>query len=96
MTSDVSPGPIHALNSNYTRRGKDGTPHYSLFSRPADLRIFKPPGPGTYSPEHAGPQSHYHAPVYSFGSRSRYRVTDDNPGSNLLYDDLEIYVIHYE
>ena len=64
-----------------SRYGMDGTPHYSLYSRPQDPTAFKTPGPGAYFPESAGPSSCPQAPKFSFGSRTRYRSTDNNPGT---------------
>jgi hypothetical protein len=77
---DCSPGPAHFPQHKVYRDGRDGTPHYSLYSRRKDLASFKTPGPGAHSPEHAGQMSYYRVPAYSFGSRTRLRRTDDSPG----------------
>jgi len=82
LTEDASPGPVHYPDVKYTRSGKDGTPHYSLYARPNELKMFQVPGPGAYSPEHAGPQAQMSAPRYSFGSRTRLRASDKNPAPN--------------
>jgi len=82
FVDDCSPGPCHAINHKTYRDGLDGTPHYSLYSRPNDPRRFNVPGPGTYSPEHAGPGAKYRAPIYSFGTRHRNRGTDNTPAPN--------------
>merc|ERR1711976_769252 len=58
LVDDASPGPCHLPQAKIYRHGADGTPHYSLYSRPKELTQFKVPGPGAYSPERAGPQSH--------------------------------------
>lgn len=79
---DSSPGPVYYPNVFVTRTGMDGTPHYSLYSRPKDPTAFKTPGPGAYSPEAAGPSHCPQAPKFSFGSRTRYRSTDNNPAAN--------------
>jgi hypothetical protein len=44
--------------------------------------MFKTPGPGAYSPEHAGATSKYMAPIYSFGTRHKHRRTDNTPAAN--------------
>ena len=79
---DCSPGPCHHLDSKYYRDGKDGTPQYSLYSRPKDCTQFRTPGPGAYSPESSGPMSKYEAPKYSFGTRGKYRRLDNTPAAN--------------
>lgn len=79
---DCSPGPCYQLNSKIYRDGADGTPHYSLYGRPDAIANFKPPGPGAYSPEKAGPSSFKHHPQYSFGTRHRHRKTDNTPAAN--------------
>lgn len=37
LKKDVSPGPVHFIDSSITYRGKDGTPQYSLHSRHKDF-----------------------------------------------------------
>lgn len=81
-SDDCSPGPCYALNSKVTKHGNDGTPHYSLYSRNKDLTQHKNPGPGTYSPEHAGQTTYYRSPTYCFGTRHRHRKNDNNPAPN--------------
>lgn len=44
--SDCSPGPRYLIPSNVTRAGRDGTPAFSLYSRPKELALFQIPGPG--------------------------------------------------
>ena len=71
--NDIGPGPAHGLDPSITRTGKDGTPHYSLYSRRKELEPFKTPGPGAYAPEqHSNPYS-ARAPTYTMGVRTRYR-----------------------
>ena len=77
-----SPGPVYFVEPQYTRHGKDGTPHYSMLARPHDPDSFKTPGPGTYYNERCHPQGEKHAPKYSLSSRSRYRRFDSNPAPN--------------
>ncbi|KAJ8315436.1 hypothetical protein KUTeg_007586 [Tegillarca granosa] len=81
-SDDCSPGPCYALNPKVTKYGADGTPHYSLYSRNKDLASQKNPGPGTYSPEHAGQTTYYRAPTFAFGTRHRSRRNDNNPAPN--------------
>ena len=81
-SSKFSPGPIYFVDSQFTRHGKDGTPHYSMLARPHDLDAFKTPGPGTYYNEKCHPQGEKNAPMYSMTSRTRYRQFDSNPAPN--------------
>jgi len=80
---DCSPGPCYLPQSKYYRDGMDGTPHYSLYSRNADLTAFKTPGPGSYNNEVNGGQTCYSAPRFSFGGRQRSRRTDNVPAPNV-------------
>ncbi len=82
---DCSPGPCYHPNSKIFRDGQDGTPHYSLYAKNRELTMFKTPGPGAYSPEKSGPQSHFHHPAYPFGTRHRHRKTDNTPGEGTLF-----------
>lgn len=77
---ECGPGPAYFPNPRLSKMGIDGTPHYSLYSRHRSMTQFMTPGPGAYSPEQGGPQSHYRAPSYHFGIRHRNRRTDDTPG----------------
>jgi len=79
---DCSPGPCYYPNVKVYRDGQDGTPHYSLYGRQKETNPFKTPGPGAYTPEHAGPTSKPMPPKYSFGTRHRHRRTDNTPASN--------------
>ncbi|ESO99031.1 hypothetical protein LOTGIDRAFT_142353 [Lottia gigantea] len=82
FVDDCSPGPCYLPDSKISRSGKDGTPHYSLYSRNQGASTFKTPGAGAYRPENSGPSSKYHHPAYSFGSRPRYRKNDNTPAAN--------------
>lgn len=81
---DCSPGPQYNPNPKYTKKGPDGTPHYSLYSRQKDLVRHGNPGPGAYSPEAAGQTAHYKAPTFIFGIRHRHKRTDNTPGIFLV------------
>ena len=37
LKKDFSPGPAHFIDPTITYRGRDGTPHYSLYSRHKDF-----------------------------------------------------------
>lgn len=82
MKDECSPGPAYQLDGKIYRDGRDGTPHYSLYSRRADGKMFKTPGPGAYQPESAGQTAHFRHPAYSFGSRTAQRRSDKTPGPN--------------
>lgn len=84
-TDNCSPGPCYYPDSKVYRDGRDGTPHYSLYGRQRDVKSFRAPGPGAYTPEKAGPSSKPMPPAYSFGIRHRHRRTDDSPGECRRY-----------
>ena len=88
---DASPGPVHYPDVKITRAGKDGTPHYSLYSRPQDVTVFNVPGPGAYSPEKVGPSAHFQAAKFSFGNRTKLRNSDKNPGE-IIWQNLSLYI----
>jgi len=79
---DCSPGPCYYPSAKVYRDGTDGTPHYSLYGRPREAGAYKTPGPGAYSPEHAGPSAQPRHPSYSFGDRHRHRKTENTPAAN--------------
>ncbi|KAK7108569.1 ciliary microtubule associated protein 1A-like [Littorina saxatilis] len=79
---DCSPGPCYFPDTKIFRDGKDGTPHYSLYSRAADPNLFSAPGPGAYSPEATGAGGKRMPPAYSFGTRHKARRTDQTPAPN--------------
>ncbi|XP_022610401.1 outer dense fiber protein 3-like [Seriola dumerili] len=77
---DCSPGPRYLVPSNITRDGRDGTPAFSLHSRPKEPRLFQAPGPGRYSPERSGRSIFRSAPAYSLSGRSKDMSTHKTPG----------------
>ncbi|XP_046578875.1 outer dense fiber protein 3-like isoform X2 [Haliotis rubra] len=80
---DCGPGPAYLPEAKLYRDGRDGAPHYSLYSRPRDLSTHKTPGPGAYRPENAGLTSAcLGAPKYSFGNRHLNRKSDSTPAPN--------------
>ncbi|XP_078663482.1 ciliary microtubule associated protein 1A-like isoform X1 [Branchiostoma floridae x Branchiostoma belcheri] len=81
-SNDCSPGPGYLVPSNILRQGKDGTPHYSLYSRPKDITMFSTPGPGAYAPEKSGRSASRTAPAYSLSSRTRGFKFDNTPAPN--------------
>lgn len=70
---DFGPGPSHLLEPSITKRGKDGTPHYSLYGRHKELTPFNTPGPSAYAPEQYNNPSSVKPPAYSMGVRTQYR-----------------------
>ncbi|KAI4466841.1 shippo-1-related [Holotrichia oblita] len=64
----IGPGPAHDVG-RFTKYGKISPPMYSMSSRPRDLTIFKPPGPGTYSPEKAPRMREPRPPAYTMSAR---------------------------
>jgi len=82
FSDDSSPGPAYLPTAKTYRDGKDGTPHYSLYSRPKDQASFTTPGPGAYKPENSGPNTKPTAPKYSMAARTKSRGTDTTPGPN--------------
>ncbi|KAK2143268.1 hypothetical protein LSH36_858g00031 [Paralvinella palmiformis] len=82
LTEDCSPGPAYLPEGKIYKDGKDGTPHYSLYSRPRDQLRFNTPGPGAYTPENCGQAAYRKEPAYSFGSRTTLRRNDRVPAPN--------------
>ena len=82
FSDDCSPGPAYLPTSKTYRDGKDGTPHYSLYSRPKDQASFTTPGPGAYKPETTGPATKPSAPKYSMAARTKSRGLDSTPGKS--------------
>ncbi|XP_035521235.1 outer dense fiber protein 3-B isoform X2 [Morone saxatilis] len=78
--SNCSPGPRYLIPSNITRGGRDGTPAFSLHSRPKDPALFQAPGPGKYSPEKSGNVIFRAAPAYSLAGRSKEISNSQTPG----------------
>uniref|UniRef100_A0A668A4R1 Tripartite motif containing 35-30 n=1 Tax=Myripristis murdjan TaxID=586833 RepID=A0A668A4R1_9TELE len=91
--SDTSPGPRYLIPSNITRLGRDGTPAFSLYSRPRDPELFQAPGPGQYSPEHSGKSVYSSAPAYSLSGRSKDFGNDQTPGNIFWYDDNDNVIV---
>jgi hypothetical protein len=80
---EAGPGPAYLPDPKILRNGKDGSPHYSLYSRPKEFSLYSVPGPGAYAPEKTIGNNYYtRAAAYSFGIRHRERSTDDIPGPN--------------
>lgn len=79
---DCGPGPVYNPNARFTRYGHDGSPHFSLYRRPVDLKLHKTPGPGAYSPEKSGATAYYHHPSYTLGGRFKQRGSDSTPAPN--------------
>ncbi|KAF3688917.1 Outer dense fiber protein 3-B [Channa argus] len=79
-SSNCSPGPRYLIPSNITREGQDGTPAFSLHSRPKEPKYFQAPGPGHYSPESSGKSVFHSAPAYSLSGRSKYVSINKTPG----------------
>jgi len=77
-----SPGPCYFVDSKMTRNGNGAGPQYSIYGRFKNLKEFKTPGPGAYSPEKVLPQGERNPPKHSFMSRTRYRRCDSYPASN--------------
>ncbi|XP_029871098.1 outer dense fiber protein 3B isoform X2 [Aquila chrysaetos chrysaetos] len=77
---DRSPGPVYLLPPGTTAKGKDGTPAFSIYSRPRDLPPIRTPGPGCYSPERAGRLAFPSAPACSLRSRTRQGIIYQTPG----------------
>ena len=78
---ECSPGPSFWPAKKVYRTGVDGTPRFSMYSRPkSDGASFMTPGPAAYSPEKAGPSSHYHHPAYRFGSKQEMGKVFVTPG----------------
>ncbi|KAH8864766.1 Outer dense fiber protein 3-B [Schistosoma japonicum] len=82
FNDDCSPGPCYYPDSKVLRDGKDGTPHYSLYSRQKESLIFSNPGPGAYTPENSDLSVFNKAPAYSLSSRNKEFKVDDVPGPN--------------
>ncbi|XP_049929228.1 outer dense fiber protein 3-B [Epinephelus moara] len=77
---ESSPGPSYLIPSNVTKVGRDGTPAFSLHSRPKEPQLFQAPGPGKYSPEHSVKAIFRSAPAYSLSGRGKDINTIQTPG----------------
>ena len=77
----VGPGPCYNFqNQKVYRTGKDGTPHYSLYSRSRDKQEFVNPAANRYYPENTFGISMPSAPKYSFRPKLDTYSTDNTPG----------------
>ena len=81
-TCQHSPGPIYAFDSMYTKHGKDGSPHFSIYGRIQPLTVQETPSPATYFSERVPLLHERKAPKYSMLSRQRYRQNDFGPAPN--------------
>ncbi|KAK2842167.1 hypothetical protein Q5P01_012367 [Channa striata] len=79
-SSDCSPGPRYLIPPNITRMGRDGTPAFSLHSRPKEPKFFQAPGPGDYFPEGTGKAVFHSAPAYSLSGRTKAISLNQTPG----------------
>ncbi|CAH8576464.1 unnamed protein product [Schistosoma turkestanicum] len=82
IDSQCSPGPRYYPDSKILRDGKDGTPHFSLYSRQKEAMMFSNPGPGAYSIENSDQFVFNKAPACSLSSRTKELKPDDFPGPN--------------
>ncbi|KAF7643427.1 hypothetical protein LDENG_00239780 [Lucifuga dentata] len=80
VSAEASPGPKYCIPNNITKVGPDGTPAFSLYSRPKEPELFKSPAPGQYYPEHSGKSVFFSAPAYSLSGRSRDLRAAQTPG----------------
>jgi len=79
---ESSPGPVYKPDDRVTKVGLDGTPKYSLYGRPTNLKQFQTPGPGTYEPEKAGVATFHQSPRYSFRARTKHAQEEKTPAPN--------------
>lgn len=80
---DGVPGPNkYEIKSDLTRKGKDGTPRYSLASRNKDLKRDNFPSASHYKTENVWPQGERKRPSYTMGARVRYTQRENVPGPN--------------
>ncbi|XP_057652583.1 outer dense fiber protein 3-like [Diorhabda carinulata] len=75
----IGPGPAYGIQ-NMTRCGKASPPAYSMKSRPKDLTMFRPPGPGTYAPELVPRMNQPRPPMYSLSFRYPQIIPSATPG----------------
>ena len=78
----TGPGPAYYPDPKILRAGKDGTPAYSLYSRPKDLTSHATPGPGAYTvnKKEVTDMMHPRDAAYSFGLKTELRGSDTTPG----------------
>ncbi|XP_069018809.1 ciliary microtubule associated protein 1B [Embiotoca jacksoni] len=80
IKTGCSPGPSHEIPAHITRMGRDGTPAFSLHSRPAEPKMRQGPGPGHYAPENSGKSVFHSAPAHSLSGRSKENTIIQTPG----------------
>lgn len=80
--TSTSPGPIYYITPNMTRKGKDGTPIYTLHSRTKQQLDTCSPGPAAYNTTGIKPTRAKNPPEYSFGSRTALYRRAGNPAPN--------------
>jgi len=76
------PGPKYFIDPEITRRGKEGFDRFTMKQRHGELSTFKTPAPSQYTHEKVHPPNEAHAPVYSMGSRTRFRKKDTVPAAS--------------
>ncbi|KAK7891997.1 hypothetical protein WMY93_023960 [Mugilogobius chulae] len=76
----ISPGPRYLVPPNITRQGRDGTPAFSLHSRPKEPRIAQAPAPGHYSPEKSTKSVFRSSPAFSLSGKTKEGTNDRVPG----------------
>ncbi|XP_017273899.1 outer dense fiber protein 3-like protein 2a [Kryptolebias marmoratus] len=87
VSVDSSPGPRYYIGGKVTRFGRNESPSYSISGRGRRIgnkdEPFQTPGPGAYSPERVPPvNAQRRPPVYTIGTRTRYRSADPVPAPN--------------
>ena len=79
--------PNRTEKASLTRHGRNGAPHYSLYSRTQSAKAFNTPGPGTYRNEKVT-VVHKGAPKYSLSSRAKSGGTNKTPGISTKFDEV--------
>lgn len=84
---DSSPGPCYLINSNMTNTGQDGTPKYSLYSRPKASANDSTPGAGAYNTDTADTVRYTKPAAYSIKGRHKDYSLFGTPGPNAYQPD---------